>query len=275
VPASLGAVVSRLAALIAATLVSAGAAAGNQAQSTVASAHGNAARQERLLARLIARGLPVFCAGGRWREIALSFDDGPGRYSSRLLSELRGVPATFFLIGRNVPDYPLLVRAEARLDAVGDHTQDHTILTGLPAAALRAEIARGKKTIEAAAGRPVQLLRPPGNHWDRLIIAATRAQRLLAVGYTVDPRDWALHTRQQVITAVLSDPRLVPGAIVLLQETLSSTVDAVPAIVAALLRRRLKLVSVPQLLADDPPTTAEQQADLTARSCVHLFRHRT
>jgi peptidoglycan/xylan/chitin deacetylase (PgdA/CDA1 family) len=271
---SLSAVVCRLAALVAATLVVGAAANVSQARQRAGDGRGGAAGQEQVLARLIARGLPVFCSGGRRREVALSFDDGPGRYSRQLLSELHGVRATFFLIGRNVPDDPQVVRAEARLDAVGDHTQDHTVLTGLPTAAVRAEIARGKASIQAAAGKPVQLLRPPGDHWDSTITASARAQGLLAVGYTVDPRDWTLRTRQQVITAVLSDPRLVPGAIVLLHETRASTIDSVPAIVAALHRRRLKLVTIPQLLTDDPPTQAEQQADLAARSCVHLYERR-
>jgi peptidoglycan/xylan/chitin deacetylase (PgdA/CDA1 family) len=244
-----------------------------QAYGTISSAA--TPEQEQSLGPLLARGLPVFCGGGRRREVALTFDDGPGPYSWRLLSELHGVPATFFLIGRDVPEYPRVVREEARLDAIGDHTQTHAVLTRLPLGAVREEIADGKRALEAAARQPVRLFRPPGDHWDLAINAVVREQGLLSVGYTVDPRDWALGTSRAVTTAVLSDPRLVPGAIVLLHETRLSTVEAVPAIVAALRRRGLEPVTVPQLLSDDPPSTAEQREDLNARSCVHLFERRS
>jgi len=133
---------------------------------------------------------------------------------------------------------------------------------------------RGKASVEAAAHKQIELFRPPYDDWNSTINAIVRQQGMLSVDYTVDPRDWTLTTSSQVIAAVLSDRRLVPGAIVLLHETHLSTVKAVPAIVTALRRRGLKLVTIPTLLAQDPPTLAQQEADLRGRSCVHLFQHR-
>ena len=47
--------------------------------------------------------------------IALTFDDGPGVYTPKILAILKakGVKATFFAIGRQVPAYPSITRALA------------------------------------------------------------------------------------------------------------------------------------------------------------------
>jgi peptidoglycan/xylan/chitin deacetylase (PgdA/CDA1 family) len=69
--------------------------------------------------------------------IALTFDDGPGPTTSSILDALRtyGVPATFFVIGRNVVESPwtdiaeagrcLLRRALAEGHTIGNHTFTH------------------------------------------------------------------------------------------------------------------------------------------------------
>jgi peptidoglycan/xylan/chitin deacetylase (PgdA/CDA1 family) len=97
-------------------------------------------------------------------------------------------------------------------------------------------------------------------------------QGMLTTLYTLDPRDWALDSTEAVIHAVESDPRLVPGAIVLLHENHPTSVEAVPAIVHDIHARGLRLLTIPRLLADDPPTLAQQQRDQHAGGCVHLFR---
>jgi peptidoglycan/xylan/chitin deacetylase (PgdA/CDA1 family) len=238
-------------------------------------------RERQAVARLAARGLPVFCGGGRADEVALSFDDGPTVFTPRLLAALRrssqpgsktGVPATFFLIGGNADRYPAYARAEAAIGAVGAHTQTHATLTGLARGAARREIAAGKQSVEQAVGERVRLFRPVGGHRSSAIDRMAAEQGLLTVMYTVDPRDWARSSTDSIAVAVLSDPRLLPGAIVVLHELRRPTIEAVPAIVRGLRRRGLQLVSVPRLLADDPPTLAEQRLDLRAGSCAHLFR---
>jgi hypothetical protein len=55
---------------------------------------------------------------------------------------------------------------------------------------------------------------------------------------------------------------LRPGSIVLLHEVRPSAVAGLPAILADLRRRRLRSLSVPQLLADDPPPLAELRAGI-------------
>ncbi len=69
-------------------------------------------RERAALTRLIALGKPVYCGGRKGHEIALTFDDGPGRYTKFALRELRaaGDRATFFLVARSIARFPDLPR---------------------------------------------------------------------------------------------------------------------------------------------------------------------
>ena len=240
-------------------------------------------REQRAVAAIAARGLPLYCGGGRTREVALTFDDGPTVYTPRLLAALRraawspaqaAAPATFFLIGQSAARYRTYAQAEAQLGAVGAHTQHHRALTAASSAAARREIREGAASVGRAVGAPVALFRPPGGRRGPAIDRLVASQGLLTVLWTVDPRDWARTSPTSVVAALASDPRLVPGAIVVLHEFRLSTIEAVPAIVALLRQRGLRPVTVPRLLADEPPTLAQQREDARAGSCVHLFRPR-
>ena len=70
-------------------------------------------------------GEAVGSAGGGGREIALSFDDGPSVYTSKVLDLLDRSPlkATFFVVGRNAALNPHLMRRAVRW---GHHIGNHT-----------------------------------------------------------------------------------------------------------------------------------------------------
>ena len=230
-------------------------------------------REQRAVATIAGRGLPLYCGGGHTSEVALTFDDGPTAYTPRLLDALRrsGAPATFFLIGESAARYRSYARTEAELGAVGAHTQHHLALTGLGLAAARREIVEGTRSVDRAVGATVRLFRPPGGRRSLAIDRIVASQGLLAVGWAVDPRDWARASPNSVVAALASDPRLVGGAIVVLHEFKLSTIGAFPALVHMLRQRGLHPVTVPRLLADDPPTLTQQRDDARAGSCVHLY----
>ena len=86
---------------------------------------------------------PHLYAPGRRRTLALTFDDGPGRSTARILSILRGsrVPATFFNIGENEAARRRLVREEYQDGfALGNHTWNHPDMTRLSGRGQAAEM---------------------------------------------------------------------------------------------------------------------------------------
>jgi peptidoglycan/xylan/chitin deacetylase (PgdA/CDA1 family) len=210
--------------------------------------------------RLVALGKPIYCAGRHGDEVALTFDDGPGPYTRLMLRKLRkhGLHATFFVVGRNIPLVPGAVRSEREIGAVGDHTFTHPLLTSLSAREAEAQIVRTQKALERASGGPVFLFRPPYGAHDATVDRIARGHGLLEILWTVDSEDSLGADYAQIARNVTAG--LKPGAILLMHENHGQTIRAMLAIFAALQRRRLRAVSVPQLLADDPPSPAQVRA---------------
>ena len=221
-----------------------------------------AARPPPVVARLIRIGLPVYCGGTRGRDVALTFDDGPGVYTARALTILRqeDARATFFLVGSSMERFPRLVRREAQLAALGDHTWTHPFLPELPASTISEEIARAKAAIERATGIPVWLFRPPYDARSEAVDREVRALGLLDVIWDVDSRDWAPGMDWSRIGRRVIGGR-APGAIVAMHENHGQTIRALRYLILPALRRlHLHPVTVPALLEHDPPTLPQLHA---------------
>ena len=223
----------------------------------------------RHLARL---GLPVYCGGRRGRLIALTFDDGPGRYTPLALRELRRAHArgTFFLVGTSLARFGAFARRErAAGAAIGDHTATHPFLPGLARRAVAAQIATGRSDALRAAGPPVDLFRPPYEGRTPAIDREVARQGMLEILWTVDSKDSQVSPPQSYrqISATVRRA-LRPGAIVLFHENRGQTIRALRSILPALRRRSLEAVTVPQLLAADPPSRAQLRAG--PRGCGRL-----
>ncbi len=220
-----------------------------------------AAAQRAAIDRLVGAGRPVFCGGDAKPLVALTFDDGPGPYTRHTLQVLHehGVRATFFLVAKEVVGWPSLKDVpakEAERGAVGDHTYDHVSLEGLTADDLHHEVADARRVIEAATGgRRVRLFRPPFGAHDAASDADVRSEGMLEVLWSVDSADSRGATPDQILGTVQRDAR--PGSIVLLHENRGTTRKALPGILDALRRKGLRPVTVPELLAADPPTSRQ------------------
>jgi peptidoglycan/xylan/chitin deacetylase (PgdA/CDA1 family) len=218
------------------------------------------------LARLAARGMPVYCGGRAKPWVAFTFDDGPGVYTQlavRILSSAH-VPATFFIVGRNLARFPSAFRAEERIGALGDHTWTHPDLGFLAPTAVMRQIGSTKRAIEGASGRPVRLFRPPYGVRNATVDATARRLGLIEVLWTVDSADSLGANYAQIARNVLGGLR--PGSIILMHENRGQTIRALKFSVLPRLRRlHLRLVTVPQLLSGDPPTPA--QLARGARGC--------
>jgi peptidoglycan/xylan/chitin deacetylase (PgdA/CDA1 family) len=205
---------------------------------------------------LLARtGLPLVCGGGRRRVVALTFDDGPGPYTARLLALLRRnhARATFFLVGDRIAGWPAIPAAEAQLGAVGDHTWSHAYLPRLSDAAATGEIVGGRTAAERAVHSDVRLFRPPYDGRSGAVGRDLRARGMLEVLWSIDPSDYLPgRSADRIVRYVAA--RLRPGSIVLLHDIQPHTVEVVRRLLPILHRRRLTPVGIPELLRVDPPS---------------------
>jgi peptidoglycan-N-acetylglucosamine deacetylase len=221
-----------------------------------------AAAENAAVNRTLAYTPYVRIAGAQHREIALTFDDGPGPYTPEIISilERHDVSATFFEVGvLERYFYASTAAIVADGDVIGDHTELHAPMSRLPAAQQRAELLQDASAVgRHGAGFP-RLFRPPYGLWNSTTLALLHRYRMLMVLWTVDTNDYRRPGVDAIVRTALTGAR--PGAIILLHDAggnRSETVTALPRIIAGLQRRHYLLVTVPRLMLDNPPPRSQQ-----------------
>jgi peptidoglycan-N-acetylglucosamine deacetylase len=138
-------------------------------------------------------------APGTGKTVALTFDDGPGSYSTQVLEVLRrkGVHATFFVIGNQVGAGADTLRAQAAGGhQVAGHSWDHRYPSEVAWTPrhLSDQLRATSGAVRAATGRRGCWFRPPGGFTSG-VSAAVRAEGMRAVLWSVDPQDWRTQQR--------------------------------------------------------------------------------
>jgi peptidoglycan-N-acetylglucosamine deacetylase len=200
----------------------------------------------------------VFHGPSNVRQIALTFDDGPWSDppSSQFVSLLarEHAPATFFEIGRQIPEDDPHGTVERQMladgDMIGDHTWSHPDMLGLSPAEQRQQLSLAAAAIKKATGgfEPC-LFRAPYGAVDPSLLTLARSMGLATIQWDVDPRDWALPGVDEIIDNVVANAH--NGAIV--EEHFGGgpryeTLDALPREIAALRARGYQLVTLTQML---------------------------
>src|SRR5581483_574374 len=158
---------------------------------------------------------------------------------------------------RSIVRFPSLPRRELRFGVLGDHTATHADLGMLAPSGVRREIEGARLAIAEAGAGSVHLFRPPYGVHTAAVDALAHRDGLVEVLWSVDSgdSDYPAEDFHQISRNVRHDVR--PGAIVLMHENRGQTIRALRAILPWLDRRRLRAVTVPQLLAADPPTVGQ------------------
>jgi peptidoglycan/xylan/chitin deacetylase (PgdA/CDA1 family) len=207
--------------------------------------------------RLLARAPYIAVGGPHRREIALTFDDGPGPSTPRLLKVLRHehVQATFFVVGQSLNSFGATLPIELRDHfVIGDHTENHRPLGLLSERDQRSQLVDQAYRIHGYGAPYPRLFRPPYRSFNRSTLKLARKLHMLMVLWTVDSLDYRQPGANVIVERVVQGAR--PGAIILMHDaggTRTQTLAALPAIIKRLRARRYRLVTVPRLVLDDPP----------------------
>lgn len=177
--------------------------------------------------------------------IALTFDDGPGKYTMRLLDALEehGAQATFFMQGKNVELYKEEVAKMKEIGCeLGNHSYNHPKFTKVSIADMQAQINDTNRAIEDITGEPASVLRPPYGSTNDDVKQNVGMPMIL---WSVDTMDWKTRDTQATIDSVLTNAK--DGDIVLMHDIHEPTVDAAIELIGKLQEQGYSLVTVSEL----------------------------
>ena len=187
-------------------------------------------------------------------DVAVTFDDGPDPQNTpRVLATLRRyhAVATFFVLGSQAEQYPALVHGEvAEGSEVCNHGYSHALLTGKPAAFIRADVAQAAAVLRQLGVARCPLFRFPYFASDASARAVVAALGYRLIAASVDPQDWRGGNGQRIVRWVFQHVRR--GDIILLHDgggPRGATLAALGPILRGLAERGLRTVTVSQLLS--------------------------
>jgi peptidoglycan-N-acetylglucosamine deacetylase len=211
----------------------------------------------------------VRIAGDQHREVALTFDDGPGPFTPEILDvlERERAPGTFFQVGV-LQQYFHDSTSRIVRDGfpIGDHTWSHAPMSELTKREQTSQLLEEVASIHRYGAPFPRLFRPPYGDFNATTLALLRKYRMLTVLWTVDTNDYTLPGTNAIVDAAVDGAR--PGAIILLHDAggdRSETVAALPIIIRDLRARGYRLVTVPRLLLDNPPPKVQNIAAVLGR----------
>ncbi len=182
--------------------------------------------------------------------VALTFDDGPGLYESRILASLAAVGgrATFFLVGQRVGSYPQQVlNILASGSELGNHSYSHGDMSRMSAEDVINTVLATNAAIIAVAGVPATVVRPPYGALSDTADAALGAMGYAPVLWDIDTLDWKTQNTASTVNSVLSHVR--DGDIVLMHSIYGATAAAAEQIIPVLSAAGYQLVTVSEMAA--------------------------
>ena len=157
--------------------------------------------------------------------VAITFDDGPGKYTDRLLDILdnNNAHATFFLLGSNIHKYPeTLIKMNDNGNDIGLHGYSHSDFTELSIEEINEELDNETKELDDLEIIPDKFVRPPYGSIDDTIKEDIDYSFIL---WSVDTLDWKSKNKDKIIEEVKEN--IKPGSILLFHDIHETTVDAI------------------------------------------------
>lgn len=192
-----------------------------------------------------AAGAETKASSGK-KIIALTFDDGPGANTERLVSALRerGVHCTFFMVGSYVKRYSSVVRqCYEDGNQIANHSYSHPTLTSLSDSEVRQEIQKTNNALNSAIGcTNTYYVRPPYGDYNSRVLSLLGAP---AIYWSDDSGDWRTQNETVIYNNVISGAQ--DGDILLLHDSHSWSVNVAIRVVDTLLARGFEFVTLSEL----------------------------
>lgn len=177
--------------------------------------------------------------------IALTFDDGPSKYTDDILSLLKenNAYATFFVVGNKVETYSSTINTMIKNgNEIGNHSYSHKWLSRLSTNSIKEEIELTQNVLKNIAGYTPTLIRPTYGAVNKKLRNSTDLKVIL---WDVDTKDWKIKSEEKIAERALNS--IEDGDIVLMHDIYGRSYNALKIIIPALKEEGYQFVTVSEL----------------------------
>ena len=180
------------------------------------------------------------------KVVALTFDDGPSKYTKKILDILKEEEAcaTFFIVGNKALFYKEeLQRMLKEGSEIGNHSYSHKWLNRLSENEFKEEINKTQKVIEDITGFTPKIFRPTYGGYSNKLKTYTDLNFIL---WNVDSEDWKVKNTNKILNNIFKSVK--DESIILMHDNHEYSVKALKEIIDNLKNDGYQFVTVSELL---------------------------
>ena len=185
--------------------------------------------------------------------LALTFDDGPGEYTDRLLDclEENGAHATFFMLGQLVTpddfhDYTHTIQRMVEIGCeLGNHSWNHSDLSTLDPESVKAQFNDTDNALISVCGQASTVIRPPYGAYNEDTLSAAGGKPFIL--WCIDSMDWSYMDAELDYQEIMVKTDLADGSIILMHDIHEPSVECACRIIPELIERGYKLVTISEM----------------------------
>lgn len=201
--------------------------------------------EEAYAASAKSKSCSVYTIDLRKKLVALTFDDGPGPYTKRIVNCLKknNSRATFYVLGERVNSYPEAIKAiHNGGNEIGNHSYSHPMLYELSAKQIRSQMSRTDNAVKKLTGTKPATMRPPGGGVSDRVRENVGKPMIM---WSIDTRDWEHRNKNMTVSHVMEN--VSDGDIVLMHDIHEPTMEAALELIPKLRKKGYELVTVSEL----------------------------
>ena len=179
------------------------------------------------------------------KHIAITFDDGPGAYTSTLADILKNNKAhsTFFMLGKNLNYYrDVILKLYQNGNEIGYHSYAHQNFLRQEITTIQKEFNTSNETLKSIIGTGFTLTRPPYGSINNTIKESLDTTFIL---WNIDTEDWRHKDVDYLKTYVMDN--VFDGAIILFHDIHKTSIATIEELLPQLYVEGYQLVTVSDL----------------------------
>lgn len=177
--------------------------------------------------------------------IAITFDDGPGNYTSSLIDILNNnkVKATFFMLGKNIANYQDVVKkaSDSKME-IAYHSYAHKSFKRQKIEEITSELEESNTILKNITGEGFKYIRPPYGAINQEIKDAINYPFIL---WNVDTMDWRYKDIEYLYNYTLEN--IKDGSIILFHDIHKTSVETIEKLLPELYVEGYQVVTISQM----------------------------